>query len=85
MWLIISGAVGIMIAIVLLIARWRIQLQASEPCAGPCCALLFPPFRRRRLCVVAARAQRERAEAQREDATYNMPAEIENEILRRCW
>ena len=35
--------------------------------------------------VVAARAQRERVEAQREDATYNMPAEIENEILRRCW
>ena len=35
--------------------------------------------------VVAARAQRERVEAQREDATYNMPAEVENEILRRCW
>ena len=35
--------------------------------------------------VVAARAQRERVEAQREDAAYNMPAEVENEILRRCW
>jgi hypothetical protein len=35
--------------------------------------------------VVAARAQRERVEAQREDVAYNMPAEVENEILRRCW
>ena len=49
MWLIISGAVGIMIAIVLLIAHWRTQLQASEQCAGVCCTSLFPPPRRRRL------------------------------------